>query len=115
MKLIYKKTIKISLGEHGEFVYVWKGNSAKELLEFSVSLRTEMEGKWYTIRRHCWTQHQNRFHTHVRVGIGRKKLKVIYPPPMKGGIKKALNWAKKDMMNNWYLYLKNFEKIVKNS
>jgi len=114
MKCKYEKKITVPLGEYGELVYIWRSNLRNVLLEFSISYRTEVYGKWYTTRRHCWTQHQNRFHTHVRVGLGRKRFKKVYPPPIRGSVREALNWAKRDMVNNWYRYLKNFEKIVKN-
>jgi hypothetical protein len=113
-KFKYKRKIKIPLGDYGELVMVWRGASGKELLEFSVAYRVESNGKWYTIRRHCWTLHQDRFHTHVRVGLGKDDIRIIYPPPLRGSIKRALNWAKEDMKQNWYIYLQSFNKLVIN-
>lgn len=111
----YKKKIKISLEEYGQLVYVWRGSSPKKIQEFSISYRTEIDGKWYTIRRHCWTLHQDQFHTHVRIGLGKNRFKKIYPPKMHGTIVRALNWAKEDVMLNWYSYLQFFKKIAKNN
>ena len=110
----YERKIKISYGESGELLFIWRGKSAKELQEFSVSFRTEFNGRWYTVRRHCWTLHQDKFHTHVRVGFGKRRFIKIYPPPLKASIQRALNWAKKDMEANWYIYLQKFNKLVIN-
>lgn len=112
-KFSYIKKIKISLAEYGEIVYVFRGDSPKYLREFSVLYHIKVDSKWKIIRRHCWVEHQKQFHTHVRIGLGRSKVKRIYPPLIKGTIVKALNWAKKDMNENWYKYLKKFEKLVK--
>jgi hypothetical protein len=116
-KFKYERKMKISLGEYGELVYVWKANVLNQPLEFSVTYRAVAEGRWYTIRRHCWTQHQDRFHTHVRIGFGKGRsadFKKIYPPQLRGSVKRALNWAKADMMRNWYVYLQSFNKLVIN-
>ncbi len=113
-KFKYNRKIRIPLEGYGELVYAWKGNSARNLLEFSVSFRTQIKSIWYTVRRHCWTLHQDKFHTHVRVGFGKRRFRKVYPPPIRGSITNALNWSKHDMINNWYIYLKSFEKLVRN-
>lgn len=112
-KFKYEKVTKIQLGEYGELVYVWRGDNPKELLEFSISLRILHNSHWYTIRRHCWTLHQDKFHTHVRVALGKKRFKKVYPPKLRGGIVRALNWAKNDVINNWYIYFRSFMKLTK--
>lgn len=112
-KFRYKKKIKIPLGEYGELVYVSRGDSPKKLLEFSVLYHIRIDGLWKIIRRHCWTLHQDHFHTHIRIGLGRNKFRKIYPPYIRGSIVRALNWAKNDMIVNWHRYLKSFEKLLK--
>lgn len=112
-KFAYEKKIKIHLGEYGELVHVWRGSAPKTLLEFSVGYRTIVDEKWYIIRRHCWTLHQDKFHTHVRTGLSKRDWKKVYPPNIRGSIVRVLNWAKRDMITHWFDYLKSFEKLVR--
>jgi len=109
----YNRKIFISLGDYGEIVTIFRGKSPAELEAFSVSYVAEYNNKLITIRRHCWMPHHDQFHTHVRKSLGRKSFKTIYPLPLRGKIKRGLNWAKKDMISNWYIYRRAFEKLAK--
>ncbi len=103
------------LGEDDELVIIRRGETADNFKEFSVSYRTTYNSKKITVSRHCWQKDHVKFHTHVRIktGEGRDKFQTIYPPPLRGNIKRALNWAIDDMHRNWYHYCRHFEKLVK--
>lgn len=109
----YQRKIYISLGEYGMIVTIFRGKSPAELEEFSVSFTAEYNNMQLIIRRHCWMPSHDTFHTHVRRSISRRRFIKVYPPTLKGGVKRALNWAKRDMINNWYSYRKHFEKLLK--
>jgi len=112
------KKIRFYFGEYDEILIIIRSNSDfKNIDEFSVIYKAYTVDKWYIIRKHCWMDDHEFFHTHVRIGVGRKKFITIYPPIFlknkKINIKKALKWAKNDIITNWYSYRQKFEKMIK--
>lgn len=58
----------------------------------------------------------DKFHTHLRTSIkkgGRKAFRIYYAPEMSGGVKRALDWSRRDMNRRWYEYKRNFAKLVR--
>lgn len=114
-----ENVIPIPITEDGRILVIYRGNykssrRGKKLIvnEFSVNFELLVEGKWRWIRRHCWMEHSKTFHTHIRLGISRKKKKRIDYNWKRGKIS-ALNWSKKDMLTNWYNYQTGYLKKLK--